>query len=195
MATQAERRAATRAKLISAARQRFARDGYDNTHTNDILADTGLSRGALYHHFQNKQELFEAVFVAVSDESINYAVTQSRQGGSALQNLIAACLAWLRAVRRPGVASILLDQGPQVLGWQRARDLEAATSLALMQQGLQGAVEADEVQVSSTELTARLINAALAEVALAGLHQRPVISVAKQETAIRQLIEGLAAAD
>jgi len=66
MATQAERRAATRAKLISAARELFARDGYAETHTNDILEYTGLSRGALYHHFA-KRVLICALPYAIID--------------------------------------------------------------------------------------------------------------------------------
>ncbi len=191
MATQAERRAATRAKLISAARELFARDGYAETHTNDILEYTGLSRGALYHHFANKQELFEAVFVAITDEVIDYAVKHGKRTGSSLESLISACIAWLRAVRKPEAAAILLNQAPQVLGWKRARDLEANSSLLLMTKSLDHAIATGEVQVPSVELAARIINAMLAEAALAVLHGDPATSVAKQEAAIRQFLEGL----
>ncbi len=187
MATQAERRAATRAKLINAARKLFARDGYAGTHTNDILDYTGLSRGALYHHFQTKQDLFEAVFVAISKEAIEYAVKHGKRNESSLESLISACIAWLRAVRRPEAAAILLNQGPQVLGWKRARDLEASSSLSLMKQSLDHAVTTGEVRVPSVDLAARLINAA----AVAVLHAELAISVDKQEVVIRQLVEGL----
>jgi len=191
MATQAERRAVTRAKLIGAAREYFARDGYEETHTNDILKYTGLSRGAMYHHFRNKQDLFEAVFIDISNESIEYAVKHGKRKESSLESLISACFAWLRVVRRPEIGSILLDQGPQVLGWERARDLEASSSFSLMKQALNLAVKAGEVRVPSVDLAARLINAILSEAALAMLHGNPTTSVAKQEAAIRQLIEGL----
>ena len=191
MATQAERRAATRAKLISAARELFARDGYAETHTNDILEYTGLSRGALYHHFANKQELFEAVFVAITDEVIDYAVEHGKRTGSSLESLISACIAWLRAVRKPEAAAILLNQAPQVLGWKRARDLEANSSLLLMTKSLDHAIATGEVQVPSVELAARIINAMLAEAALAVLYGDPATSIAKQEAAIRQFLEGL----
>jgi len=191
MATQAERRAATRAKLISAARELFARDGYAETHTNDILEYTGLSRGALYHHFANKQELFEAVFVAITDEVIDYAVKHGKRTGSSLESLISACIAWLRAVRKPEAAAILLNQAPQVLGWKCARDLEANSSLLLMTKSLDHAIATGEVQVPSVELAARIINAMLAEAALAVLYGDPATSIAKQEAAIRQFLEGL----
>jgi len=194
MATQAHRRAATRTRLIEVARGLFARDGYDQTPTERILEMAGLSRGAMYHHFATKRDVFEAVFVQVSDEAIARAVQRSRPSDSPLEDLIGACLTWLREARRPEVAAILIDQGPQVLGWKRARDLEALSSLGRMTQGLERAIAAGEVHVPSVRLAARLINAALAEAALAALHREPRTSQATQEAAIRQLIEGLRAA-
>lgn len=191
MTTQAERRAATRTRLIAAAREHFARDGYHATHTNSILEQAGVSRGALYHHFPSKQDLFEAVFVDISNETIQQAGRHGMGDESPLENLISACLAWLRAVCQAEVATILLDQGPQVLGWKRARDLEATTSLALMKRALKLAIDAGEIEVPCVELAARLINALLAEAALAALHGEPETSSATQEAAIRQWIEGL----
>lgn len=191
MATNEERRAATRAKLIQAGREHFARDGYDGAHTSRILEQAGVSRGAMYHHFKNKQELFEAVFIAVSDETIESAANRLNGGASPLEDLISASLAWLKAVQQPELAAILLDQAPQVLGWKHARDLEAQTSLELMTKSLERAVKAKEIQVPSVALAARLINALLAETALVALYEEPPTSFAKQEAAIRQFIEGL----
>ena len=191
MPTHAERRAATREKLIEAAREHFASNGYESTHTNDILEQAGLSRGAMYHHFENKEALFEAVFVAVSDQTIARATQVDRPIDSPLEHLIKSCLAWLRAVRKPETAAILLDQGPMVLGWKRARDLEAKTGLGLMQRSLEAAVVAGEVEVESTELAARMINALLAEAALATLYKQPRVSIAKQESLLRAFISGL----
>jgi len=193
MTTQAERRAATREKLITAAREHFARNGFEDTHTGDILKQAGVSRGAMYHHFPSKRDVFEAVFQAVSDETIARSLKKGGRTQSPLEDLISTCLAWLQAARRPDVASILLDQGPQVLGWVRARDLEAEASLSLMTRALERAVDAGEVEVASVDLTARLLNALMAETALAALHRQPPISAAKQEAVIRQFIEGLRA--
>ncbi len=191
MPTHAERRAATREKLIEAAREHFASNGYESTHTNDILEQAGFSRGAMYHHFENKEALFEAVFVAVSDQTIARATQVDRPIDSPLEHLIESCMAWLRAVRKPETAAILLDQGPMVLGWKRARDLEAKTGLGLMQRSLEAAVAAGEVEVESTELAARMINALLAEAALATLYKQPRVSIAKQESLLRAFISGL----
>lgn len=191
MATQAERRHSTRGRLVQAAHDLFCDQGYEDTPTEQIIAAAAVSRGAMYHHFATKRALFEAVFVAVSEETIARAIKNGAIGKTPLESLIQACLAWLREVRDPKVAAILLDQGPQVLGWTRARDLEAETSLATMTAGLKLAVEAGDITVPSIELTARLINAALAEAALAALHNAPRVSRKTQEATIRQLIQGM----
>src|SRR5271155_207223 len=65
MTTKAEKAASTRANIIAAARALFAQRGYDGTSTGAVLEETKVSRGALYHHFENKQALFAAVLEAV----------------------------------------------------------------------------------------------------------------------------------
>ncbi len=145
----------------------------------------------MYHHFASKREIFEAVFREVSDETIQGAIRQGGSGASRLDDLTRACLAWLREVRQPHAAAILLDQGPHVLGWQRARDLEAETSLGLMEVALERASAAGEIDVVSVPLTARLLNAILAEAALVAVNDAPTAAVADVEQMIRQFIEGL----
>ncbi len=191
MASQAERRAATRARVLDAAEALFAAHGYEATSTDAILESCGISRGALYHHFATKQAVFEAVFQRVSDAAIERAVRGAPPSPSPLETLVEVSLRWLREARKPAVAAIVIEQGPQVLGWKRARDLEARTSLGLMIRGIERAERAGEVEVESVELAARYLNAVLAEAALASVHRRPRLSNAAIERSIRQVIEGL----
>ena len=155
MATQAERRAATRRRLIDAARQRFAADGYDETSTEAIRQEAGVSRGAMYHHFASKREIFEAVFEEVSNETIHASLGESGSGESRVDDLTRACLAWLREV------------------------------------ALEDAASAGEIDVVSIPLTARLLNAILAEAALVAVNEAPATAAAELEQTIRQFIEGL----
>jgi len=192
MVSQAERRSATRARILDAAEALFAAHGYDATSTDGILEGATISRGALYHHFATKQAVFEAVFQRVSDAAIERAVRGAPRPDSPLESLVQVCLRWLREVRRPAVAAIVVEQGPQVLGWKRARDLEASTSLGLMTRGIRLAQRAGEIEVESAELAARFLNAVLAEAALATLHRPARLSNAAIERSIRQVIEGLA---
>lgn len=191
MATNRERREATRSNIIAAARECFTTDGYEGTHTDNILERAGVSRGAMYHHFPSKRDVFEAVYVTLVEESIAHAVQAGTDNLSPLEELIRSCHAWLRLVRKPDVATILIEQGPQVLGWKKARDLEAKASLAPMQNAIARACDAGELEVPSVEVTALLINALLAELALISVYRRPKISVAMQEASIRRFIEGL----
>ena len=191
MATQAERRAATRARLIDTAWEQFARLGFENTHTEEILREAGISRGAMYHHYKSKQELFEAVFVEASRASIERAMAMSTTSTSPVEVLMETCLNWMRVMRRPELATIILEQGPQVLGWQRARELEGKLSMGPMKQGLKRAVEVGEITVSSLDLTARLLNALLAEAALAERYADPAVRRKDQVAAIRQFVLGL----
>lgn len=190
MATQAERRAATRGRIVSAARERFASHGFEATSTSEILADAGVSRGALYHHFETKREVFEAVFLEVSEGAIERAARSVGRGESPLEDLVSASFAWLKEVRKPEVGKILLDQGPQVLGWKRARDLEARTSLHLVKQSLERAADAGEIAVPSIDLAAKLVNALLAEAALARMYDERT-RVGQVEETLRRFLSGL----
>ena len=194
MATQSERRAATRQRLLAVATERFATDGYENTPTERILDGAGVSRGAMYHHFSSKRELFEAVFVQMSTEAVDRAVRHGESGATPLASLVDACLAWLRVVQEPEIASILIGQGPQVLGWERARELEGVSSLGVMTRALERAVASGEIDVVSVPLAARLVNAMLAEAALAAINGTPPTSTDDLERAVRQFIEGLGSA-
>ena len=176
--------------MLDASARLFAKQGYEATSTQQILEAAGISRGALYHHFETKQAIFEAVFERVSTESINRAM-QGAKSRSALETLTRSCLNWLREVRKPEVGSILIEQGPSVLGRKRARDLEAETSLGLVTESLEAAVEAGELKLESVELSARFLNAALGEAALAAIHGGSGLSQRKVDRAVRQLIEGL----
>ena len=151
-----------------------------------------MSRGAMYHHFPSKRDLFEAVFEEVSTAAIRRALRDGGSQESPLADLTDTCLAWLREVQDPQTAAILLDQGPHVLGWQRARSLEAETSLGLMEAALERAAAADEIQVASIPVTAQLLNAVLTEAALVAVNSSPTECSTGLEEAVRQFIAGLA---
>ncbi len=179
--------------LIAAGSKLFTRDGYEATSTAALLAEAGASKGALYHHFESKEALFEAIFESVAEGSIEAALKSrgTASGPSEVDVLIDGALRWLHEARRPDVSRILLDEGPRVLGFVRARELEAKYSLGLRIEGLERAYRAGEIDVPDLELAARLINAALAEAALIGLSPGRRPSRAKVDATIRKLIDGL----
>jgi AcrR family transcriptional regulator len=113
--TQRERREATIAALLIAARDRFAADGYVATSLDAIATDAGVTKGALYHHFDGKEELFAAVHArehrrlgAIADA----AAGEARWPWGAVE---AACLAFAAAAREPGTQRIVLHEAPLAL--------------------------------------------------------------------------------
>ena len=167
MATQAERRARTRRRIIDAARTRFTEAGWDGTSITEILDDAGVSRGALYHHFSSKEDVFAAVYAEVSADAIARAARSTVEGASRLETFVSACAAWLQIVQEPNVARVLLIDGPSALGWKRCREVEAETSLHVTEAGLAAAARAGEIAPPSIHSAALLVNALLAEAALA----------------------------
>lgn len=144
----------------------FASRGYEATSVSDVLDAARVSRGALYHHFVSKEDVFAAVFVQTSADAIRRAGAKVRRDTSARQALIGGCLGWLDAVDDPLVRQILLVDAPVALGWERARLLEEATSLGAVRAAITRAVSAGELEVASIDLAARFINAMLTEAAL-----------------------------
>ena len=133
-AEQADR---TRASLMQVARRLFADRGYAGTATEEIVQQAGVTRGALYHHFRDKRDLFEAVFIEVQQEMCNRIGAASRHNpGEPWDKFRAGFDVYLDHSMDPAVRRILLLDAPSVLGWERWREIDA--SLAMLRNGLTG---------------------------------------------------------
>jgi AcrR family transcriptional regulator len=164
VATQAERRSATRAALVQSARRRFGTDGFDNVTIDQLAADAGATRGALYHHFESKEVLFETVFRQVEEDLLKAVRAAAGSEPDPRTSLAAACNAYIHAARKPAVARVVLLDGPSVLGWSTYRSIDESYFLG----GLVNAVKVIRPGHSSrsTDLVARSIFAAVCELAL-----------------------------
>lgn len=192
MASQDQRRADTRARLVAAARARFVADGYDAASLARVLADAGVSKGALYHHFPSKDALFAAVFDEISREVIAAAGKAARRARAPRLRLIETCFQWLKAAAAPAAGVILFEEAPKALGWTRAKAIEEENSISLMRAGVEAAIGAGEARCANVELAVRLINAALGELAMlrhASGGRTPTDREAR--AAIAAIIEGL----
>lgn len=171
MASQSERRQSTRAALIAAARASFVEQGFDATSTDAVLARAGVSKGALYHHFTSKVDLLAAVFEAVSRELVAQAQAAMTAEMPAPLGLGLTLKAWLRAVMEVEPRRIILETGPAVLGFARAREIEEGIALVPMRRGITRAVEQGLVTCADPDLAARLLNATVYELALAAIQR------------------------
>ena len=138
---------ASQAALIRAARSFFATKGYADTSTPEIVEQAGVTRGALYHHFNDKMDLFRAVvtheYASVAAE-IDASATESPQ--SAIDSLRLGSRAFLNAMEDPGRVRIMLRDGPLVLGFQELGEIDRKTSLDSLRIGLRTAMQAGEMK-------------------------------------------------
>ena len=185
--------ATTRAALIAAGRERFGKAGYHETGTHDLVALASVTRGALYHHFGDKKNLFEAVFQQTDAElNLKAHTTVAPLSGDTWAQLIVAIQTYLqlRAESRE-VQRILLLDGPAVIGWERWRELQVG-SLQAMAQTLWMLMDQALIAKGSPETLAQLILAAMNESALAIAHASdPAVALAMHTKSLLVLVKGL----
>lgn len=166
--SQAERSESTRAALIGAARKLFAERGYSEVGTEEIVRAAGVTRGALYHHFDGKRELFEAVYELVEIELAERiaAGALSANAESPLDAMRAGAEMFLQACTEPEAQQIALLDGPSVLGWDRWREIAAKHGLGLIEATLQAAIEAGAIADQPVRPLAHVLMGALDEAAM-----------------------------
>jgi AcrR family transcriptional regulator len=166
--TQGERTAATREALIAAARPLFASAGYGGVGTEMIVREAGVSRGALYHQFGDKTDLFAAVFEAVEADVIGSIAAQvgDQPTLNPVQKIQLAARCWLDACEDPGLVRIALVDAPAVLGWARWREIGDRYGLALAQRLIAEATAVGQIDPQPVEPLAYVLLGALRESAL-----------------------------
>jgi AcrR family transcriptional regulator len=164
--TQKERSEKTKAHLVEAATKLFAERGFQGAGTEELVGRTGLTRGALYHHFEDKRDLFRAVVEHVEKELGARISSATLEPPEPLQKLRAGLVAFLDACREPEVRQIVLLDAPAVLGVERWRSVEADYGLDLLRQGLQAAMGIGAIQPQRVEPLARLLLGAFSEAGL-----------------------------
>lgn len=193
-ARRTEKAAFTRTTLLKAARRLFAQKGYHATGTHDLVAAAHVSRGALYHHFGNKEALFEAVFRDVEEELHWAAATPVLAlGFDPWRQLQEGLQARLRAIAaNRGIQRIVLMDGPAVLGWPKWRELESEFILDPLVTALQGLMDREVIKRQPVTPLAHLILAALNEAALLIAHSADTEATrAEVGEALRALLTGL----
>jgi AcrR family transcriptional regulator len=157
---------ATRVRLIEAARELFGERGYEATPIEAVLEASGVARGALYHHFPSKAELFDAVAEEVFAEIAERTAAAARGGEDTLEQVRAGSQAWLDMALDPAVQRIALLDPPTVLGWARWRGLDERHTLGGLRAGFRRLESEGRIPAGEGELFANMLLAALNEAAL-----------------------------
>lgn len=193
MATKVEQRERTRSALLEIAVRRFAADGYAGVALEDLVAEAGLTRGAVYHHFGSKEGLFRAV---VEHAQRGVAETVERAASvdaDPLASFLAGCRAFLEASLAPEVRRILLVDGPAVLGWGEWREGDLDTSVRLLDAGVAELAEAGVIADERLATLATMVSGALNEVAIANAHSPdPDAEIDAAVATLEQMLSGCA---
>jgi AcrR family transcriptional regulator len=155
----------TRESLLRAARELFGEQGYAATSTEAIVAKAGVTKGALYHHYSDKESLFRAVFEQVQQEVSDQAVAEFMQPDS-WDALIAGCRLWVDAHADPTVRQIVLIDARGVLGWELARTIETRFSTVALRGALRKAMHAGVMERRPLRPLSFMLIGALSEACL-----------------------------
>lgn len=190
--SQAERSRTTRTALIETARALFAERGYAAVPADEIVRASGVTRGALYHHFGDKQGLFRAVVEQLEEEITAEVAATARDATDPVAAGLAALSHFLEVCQRDEVVRISLTDAPAVLGWQEWREIESQHGLGLITETLEAAAAADMlIPVPIPEL-AQLVLSACSEAALMIAHAEDTESAkTRAEQALGAVVAGL----
>ena len=163
--SQAERSEATTSALVEAARELFARDGFEATSLDAVAAKAYVTKGAVYHHFDGKRQLFEAVFAReVEQLTATLAAVYARKKDP-WDAFEAGCRAFLEACLEDGLRRIVLLDAFAAIGWEAMRQQEAPL-LRGMEAAIARAVDAGRIALRPAGPLAHFLFGALCETAM-----------------------------
>jgi AcrR family transcriptional regulator len=163
---QAERSEATRSALIAVARRLFSDRGFERTSTVDIATEAGVTRGALYHHFKDKEDLFIGVFEEIEKQLMERAQSAIAAERDLREGIRAGCSEFLDACLEPDVQRIALIDAPAVLGWDEWRKIDEKYALGLITLGIETAMAEGIIEPQPATPLAHMLLAALTEGAM-----------------------------
>ncbi|KZY35340.1 TetR family transcriptional regulator [Roseovarius sp. HI0049] len=163
--TRAEKMAETRAKLIAAGRKAFAEKGYAGASMDELTAEAGLTRGALYHNFGDKRGLLAAVVDEIDTAMAARAQEAGQKAGGGWTGLVAEGTAYIETALDPEIQRIVLLDGPAVLGdpsrWPSQNRCLQATIGTLQGLEAQGRIRNVDIEALARLLNGVALNAAL----------------------------------
>lgn len=178
--------------MIDAARTLFAERGYANVPADEIVRRAGVTRGALYHHYTDKQGLFREVFEQLEAEMTEEIASAGESAADLRAEMVLGVGRFLDICQRPEVLRIALTDAPAVLGWSAWREIEARHGLGLITGMLQAAAEAGLLVPTAIPVLAQLVMSAVTETALMIANaEDPDAMRAEAQQALVVLLSGL----
>jgi AcrR family transcriptional regulator len=193
-AARGEQAAATRAALVRVARELFAARAYADVGTEEIVRAAHVTRGALYHHFEDKRDLFRAVHAQLAQEVLATIVERTAGSADPWEALTRGIRAFLDACTDPAVIRISHLDAPAVLGWAEWREVDAHHWLGVVSMALQENMDAGLLRRQEVQPLAHMLLGAMVEASMM-IANAPDPKAARREVEapLLALLEGLRA--
>jgi AcrR family transcriptional regulator len=166
VATQKERRQATREAVLAAACRQFGERGYGNVTIDQIAAEADVAKGAVYHHFSTKADVFEAVLREVAAGIVDDVQAALAQQTDIMTAMRVGNRAFFASCAKPQTAQIFLRDGPSVLGWSRWREIDIGYFGGMVKNGLIAAMNLGAIAGRPIDPLVSLILGAITEAAI-----------------------------
>ena len=157
---------ATRQALLAAGKEIFARDGFQAAGIEAISRAARVTRGAFYHHFEDKQALFDAVVVAMQAEAVTAINEKSRGQRKIWDRLFIGIDAYLDICLDPAYARVVVQEAPAVLGARRFQEIEEAYPMGLLKASMNALKRDGELAFEDMDLLSHMVDAMICKVAL-----------------------------
>ena len=183
---------ATREALVEAGLELFAARGYAEVGTEEIVKRARVTRGALYHHFDDKRDLFRAVHERVEEDLVARIAAKMGDVTDPWEVIVTGTRAFLDTCTEPAVKQIGLTDAPAVLGWTEWRATDERYGLGLMKAALGGAIEAGVLRAAPLDALSHLMLGALSEAAFMIANAAdPAQAREDAEASLLEILEGL----
>lgn len=189
----AAQREATAEALITEARRQFATSGYTSVRLTEVVSTLGMTKGALYHHFDGKTALFRAVVQEVQQEVGDRVAAAAASRDEPWEELVSGCEAFLAAHTDPDVQQIMLVDAPAVLGWREWRAMDEASSGKHLDEILGVLVSDGTITPQPVEPLARLLSGAMNEASIWLTETSSPTALADTTAALHRILDSLLA--
>ena len=177
----------TSKKILAIARKHFSLKGFSETSLEEIVDELGMTRGALYHHFGNKQTLFTAVLAQIQSELGSYVEKSALETHDSWEQLVEGCVAFVRFATLTENKRILLLDGPNVVEWKEWHRQDEANSFFHLREQLDILSKEGRLISIDLDMAAHMISGALNELSLFLAEKE---GEAKVREAVRSLLRG-----
>ncbi|WP_271632761.1 TetR/AcrR family transcriptional regulator [Solicola gregarius] len=123
----------TRKALLENATRLFTERGYAGTSLDEIVRAARVTKGALYHHYGGKLDLFEDVFERAQKDASKYIARAIRKEKDPWARAQAGLLSFLEVCQEPAYRRLVMQEAPVALGPERVQEAEHGSTYGLVQ--------------------------------------------------------------